>query len=265
MAAQGRQAARQCRSVQFEAGGPGGAQPHGARLRARPDQADAATCCRCSAGTRRPPARAGARRNGRRGAAGCSWCRAIRRSATACRSARCPMCRRRSIPISCRSIRRCRAAPLPARAEILAEPAAADGSRFAARPGRGLLHRRSGAAGPRRAGAWRDRRRGAHRHLRRAARRPAVRLHAAGRGAGGLSRAGRRGREARRRKIGLPVHIEGYGAAARSAPQRHPRRARSRRHRGQHPSGVELGRIASRPRRRSTRRRGSRGSAPTSS
>ena len=45
------------------------------------------------------------------------------------------------------------------------------------------------------------------------------------------------------RKIGLPVHIEGYGAAARSAPQRHPRRARSRRHRGQHPSGRELGRL----------------------
>lgn len=37
-------------------------------------------------------------------------CRAIPRSATACRSARCPMCRRRSFLSSCRSIHRCRAA-----------------------------------------------------------------------------------------------------------------------------------------------------------
>ena len=33
----------------------------------------------------------------------------------------------------------------------------------------------------------------------------------------------------------------GLRAAARPAPQRHPRRARSRRHRGQHPPGLELG------------------------
>jgi uncharacterized protein (DUF2126 family) len=42
-------------------------------------------------------------------------------------------------------------------------------------------------------------------------------------------------------KLGLPVHIEGYAAAARSAPERHPRRARSRRDRGEHPPRLQLG------------------------
>ena len=49
-----------------------------------------ATCCRCSAGARRPQP-AGSARSGRRGAGACSSCRAIRRSASACRSARCRM------------------------------------------------------------------------------------------------------------------------------------------------------------------------------
>ena len=55
-------------------------------------------------------------------------------------------------------------------------------------------------AGRDRAGTGRHRRRRAHRAVGRAARRPALRLHAAGRGAGGLSRTGRRrrGRGARR-------------------------------------------------------------------
>ena len=57
----------------------------------------------------------------------------------------------------------------------------------------------------------------------------------------------------------------GLRAAGRSAPQRHPRRARSGRHRGQHPSRRRAGANASRRPRRSTRRRGWRGSAPTSS
>ncbi len=55
------------------------------------------------------------------GAAGCSWCRATRRSATACRWAPCPMCRRRSIPHRAWSIRRCRAEPAAAHCD----PAAA--------------------------------------------------------------------------------------------------------------------------------------------
>ena len=54
-------------------------------------------------------------------------------------------------------------------------------------------------------------------------------------------------------------------AAARSAPQRHQGDARSRRDRGQHPSGRQLARRRSTSRRRSTKRRASRGSAPTNS
>ena len=125
MAAQGRQAAGQCRSVELEARRPGGAQPHGARLRARADQA--VGLCAAGPALEQPggSARAGARKNGRRGAAGCSSCRATRRSATACRSARCPTCRRRSIPTSCRSTPRCRAGRCR-RAKNPAEPAPAE-------------------------------------------------------------------------------------------------------------------------------------------
>lgn len=66
--------------------------------------------------TARPPAIAGARRNGRPGAGACSWCPAILRLDTVCRSARCPMFRQRSSLISCRStpqchVARCRRAP----------------------------------------------------------------------------------------------------------------------------------------------------------
>ena len=265
MAAQGRQAARQCRPVQFQAGGPGGAQPHGASLRARADQA--VGLCAAGPALEQPGGRrrAGARRNGRRGAAGCSWCRATRRSATACRWARCPTCRRRSSPTSCRSTRRCRAGRCR-RAKRSCRPARPNSkapTRWRAARRR-LVHRGDRPAGPGRAGARRDRRRGAHRAFGRAARRPALRLHAAGRGAGGLSRTDRGGRECGEgdRPAGP---YRGLRAAARSAPQRHPRRARSRRHRGQHPSGLELGGLRRDDRRRSTRRRGRRGSAPTSS
>ena len=98
MAAQGRQASRQCRPVEFQARRPGRAGAHGARLRARPDQPDrlcAAGPALAVAGER---SAAGAPRNGTRVAASCSWCRAIRRSATACRWARCPTCRPSEYP-----------------------------------------------------------------------------------------------------------------------------------------------------------------------
>jgi uncharacterized protein (DUF2126 family) len=57
----------------------------------------------------------------------------------------------------------------------------------------------------------RSRRRGPHGDLRRAARRPAVRVHAAGRRGRGLSRTGIAAAEVAADRLGLPVHIEGYG------------------------------------------------------
>ena len=165
-----------------------------------------------------------------------------------------------------RSIRRCRAGRCPTSATAPSRPPSRRSRSTAAARSRWRVHRRRhGAAGARRAGARRGRRRGAHRALGRAARRPALRLHAAGRERRGLSRADRRRRGSARRAIGLPIHIEGYAPAARSAAQRHPRGARPRRHRGQHPSRRRTGRTASPSPRRSTRRRGSAGSAPTSS
>ena len=194
--------------------------------------------------------RAGARRNGRRGAAGCSWCRATRRSATACRSAPCPMCRRRSIPTSCRSIRRCRAGRCRRAMPMLPQPAAPGGP-----DGADEMARRQTAASFTAATGQQDRVEQELGEIGGAVRTAisveprdgtALRLHAAGRGAGGLSRTDRGGGE--RGEEDRPAGpYRRLCAAARSAPQRHPRRARSRRHRGQHPSGVELDRIASRP------------------
>ena len=63
-----------------------------------------AMCCRCSAGTRKPRP-AGSANSGSCGAAGCSWCRAIPRSASGCRSARCPISCRPTTRIWCRPIR----------------------------------------------------------------------------------------------------------------------------------------------------------------
>ena len=75
----------------------------------------------------------------------------------------------------------------------------------------------------------------------RAARRQALRVHAAGRTARGLSRSARRGRgDGRRAQPAGPRRR--LSAAARSAPERHQGDARSRRHRGQHPSGGVLAR-----------------------
>ena len=59
MAAQGGKLPDNVDPANSEARRPRGARPHGAGLRARPDQAVAAMCCRCSAGTPRPRGRAG--------------------------------------------------------------------------------------------------------------------------------------------------------------------------------------------------------------
>ena len=61
--------------------------------------------------------------------------------------------------------------------------------------------------------------------------------------------------EATAAELDLPVQHRRLPAAARSAPQRHQGHARSRRHRGQHPSGAQLARGGRRSPRRSTRRR----------
>ncbi len=71
--------------------------------------------------------------------------------------------------------------------------------------------------------------------------------------------------EAAAKRVGLPVHIEGYPPPRRSAPQRDPRRARPRRHRGQHPSRRELARMRGDDRGDLRGGAASAGSAPTSS
>ena len=213
----------------------------------------------------RPPARAGARRNGRRGAAGCSWCRAIRRSATGCRSAPCPMCRRRSIPISCRSIRRCRAGRCRRMPTIIAEPAAAaDDGAAETRAGRGFVHRRDRRS---RTASSRSSARSAARCA------PPSRSSRATAGCASSCRRSRRWRtisswsprrRTRRRRsacrsISKATARRTIRASTSSASRRTPASSRSTSIRRR------TGRTASPPRRRSTRRRGSRGSAPTSS
>ena len=206
-----------------------------------------------------PADRAGVARSGRRGAASCSWCPATRPVGY-----RLPLGSLPYVPPSQLSATSCRVDPSLPRGALPRRPTAScrsrsRSSRRAAHPGGGLLHRRADSQQDRVeqelgeiGGAVRTARHG------RAARRPALRLHAAGRGARGLSRAGRRGREA---------------AAARPAC-----RSRSRATRPPHDPrlnvirvapdpgvievnihpAVELGRTASRPPRRSTRRRASR-------
>ena len=265
MAAQGRQAAGQRRSVQLEAGRPGRAQPHGARVRARADEAVGL----CAAGAALERQAAGHRWRSekwktRRG-------RLFLVPGDSPVGYRLPLGTLPYVPPSQYpyivpvdpSLPRGR---LPAReAILLASPAAAEGA--------DEMARRQAAASFTAATGQQER---VEQELGEigGAVRTAVTVE---------PRDGRlcvfmppvealedyleliAAAENAARKIGLPVHIEGYAPAARSAPQRHPRRARSRRHRGQHPSGVELAGLRGDHRRRSTRKRGSPGSAPTSS
>ena len=148
---------------------------------------------------------------------------------------------------------------LPEPDALLADKAAAPAA------GRHVHRRPDDPAGAHRAGNLRDRGRGPHRDHRRSPRRPAL---------ASSCRRSRRSRTGsswsppprpRRRRSACRCSRRGLCAAARSAAQRHPRRARSRRHRGQHPPRRRAGTTASRPPPRSTRRPASRGSAPTSS
>ena len=82
----------------------------------------------------------------------------------------------------------------------------------------------------------------AQRHGLRAARRPSLRLHAADGTHRGLSRSRHRGRGHRRGTRPAGVHRRLCAARQRSPPAQFQRDARSRRHRGQHPSLGELAR-----------------------
>ena len=79
----------------------------------------------------------------------------------------------------------------------------------------------------------------------------------------GLSRTARRGRGGRAEETRPAGPYRGLSAAARSAPQCHQGDARSRRDRGQYPPRRNPGARRSTTRRRSTRTRGRRGSAPS--
>ena len=194
-----------------------------------------AMCCRCSTGARRRAA-AGSARFGRCAAAGCSWCPAIRRSVSGCRSARCPTSSRSTSRISCRKTRSRSAARCPTRPRWRAHSPATAAPDRPPRRAAALKARR----GPKRARSAQAHS-GAHRARGRAARRPALRVHAADREARGLSRASRRRRSDGRRAQPAAPHRR-LSAAARSAAEHDQGDARSRCHRGQHPSGRILAR-----------------------
>ena len=173
----------------------GRAQRARARVRARPRQAGRATCCRsrCGSAGPRPPLGHGAL--GARAATSCSWCRATRRPASACRSARWPTLPAVDYPArpAARSVRRARRRC----------PSGACSS-SSARPSR--CGRRPSAADRRQ----RDLRLGAHRAGHRAARRPPVRVHAAARRRARTTRRWSRPSRTPAAATKLPVHIEGY-------------------------------------------------------
>ena len=105
-----------------------------------------------------------------------------------------------------RSVRRARRA---ARSELLAQTIAHRSQDAAARAKVGLSPRPARARASRRV-VVRHRRPGAHRADGRAARRPALRVHAAGRAARGLSRAASPWSRRPRPSSATPVHVEGY-------------------------------------------------------
>ena len=124
--------------------------------------------------------------------------------------------------------------------------------------------RRRAASGGARAAAQRRRRRRAHRDVDRDPRRHAVRLHAAGGEARGLSRTGRGGRGDRRRDADAGA-CRGLSAAVRPARRGDQGDARSRRDRGQHPARRRTGAKPSTSPSASTKTQRRSGWAPTAS
>ena len=104
-----------------------------------------------------------------------------------------------------------------------------------------------------------------HRDVRRSPRRRPVHLHAAGRGARGLPRAGGRRRSDGGGAAALRIAHRRLSAAARRAVETFSRHARSGRHRSQRAARARDGTIWSQPRRRCTTRRTRRGSPPRNS
>ena len=202
-----------------------------------------ATCCRCRVTC---PAIAGRPATGSCGASAVTWFRAIRRSASDCRSTPCRGSRKRTI--------RTPAAPDPmAPPRPIATPGGnsppvARNGRSASREGGGE-RARSGKPAAAMASFRRAWRRSAqtsgdgnhaHRDVRRAAQRRALCVHAAHGQARGLPGARRGGRSDRRssRHAGGARRIR---AAEGSAAQPLQRDAGSGRHRGEHPSVGKLG------------------------
>ena len=196
-------------------------------------------------------------------AASCSWCPATARSATACRWARCPMCRRRSYPYIVPVDPTVPRGPLPPHAD----------DRCASR--RPQPAQRTQAEASFTAADRRSRIASSRSSARSAA--PCAPRSRSSRATAGSASSCRRSSGSRIISTSSPrprAAAEGdrpagahrrLRAAARPAPQRHPRRARSRRHRGQHPSRRRLGGLRRHHRRRLRGGAAVAASAPTSS
>ena len=241
--AQGRRAAGQCRSGRSEDRRSARARAHHARDSSGSSRPPAGYVLPVQRWTAQASAAAGSAKCGSCAAAGCSSCRAIRRSAFACRSIRCRMWPPADYPHLVPADPFAPSAPIAGPRRVLGGRAGSPAWRAIA----GAAPLVTGGA-PMPATAARPstvrrarRHAGAHRARGRAARRTAVRVHAAGRAARGLSRAARRRRGDRGRACAAGPRGR-LRAAARSAPQRDQGDARSRRDRGQHPSGGVLAR-----------------------
>ena len=258
---EGGRASGQCRSARLQARRPRGARPHRPRVRARPEQRR--RLCAAGAARQRAGQRPALEERAVEAAARPAVPRARRLAGGLPPAAVVAAAHQEGgLSLSCtRSTRSNGRPPLPPTAEfaerVQRHPTAQvqHGSEMGDAVRQDIVEQVGGRG---------VRRRGPHRHRLRGARRHPLRLHAAGEGAGGLSRAARRagGDGARDRRA--RAH-RGLSAAARSAHRGAEGHARSRRDRGEHPARQRTGANASTSPETSTRRRGRPGWAPTSS